>query len=251
MKKIKILLSVFVLIGAFYSGAWFYMAHVLGQKLDQFYYGDAAAMGIKLYGPEPEISGFPFAPKITYLHGFEKDSTYVSFDELIIEGFPIPSLPITMSAPNGAIIEKDGMNMVMDYADLKFITPKSLPKSGYRYHVEKWQKEVGKINITSSKITYKDLSINSKGYLGLDSNLQLDVFLNTKTYDYETLINFFISTGTIKPFVGALTLSGMNGMAKTDEQTGEKFVDLDFVVKKQQVAFGPIKLKNLPPIQWR
>jgi hypothetical protein len=253
MKKVKITLLILVIFSGLYSGAWYYMSHVIDQKITQFYYGDAPMKKITLYGTPPRISGFPFQPKITYNGGLEKDGVKIYFKELIVTGFPIPNLPLTLSFPHGINIKNDNnnANLYFDYADVKVTTPKSVPKSGYEYHIKKWQKEVGQIKVVSSKLSSGDTIINSHGTAGLNDNLQLDLSINTRSFGYEEIINFFVSSGTIKPFVGALTLSGMNGMAQIDEASGKKFVDLDFIIKDQQMSFGPIKIATIPPIQWR
>jgi hypothetical protein len=253
MKTLKIILSIFILLSCVYSGAWFYMAHIINQKLTQFHYGDAPQMGINFYSEIPRVSGFPFEPKIIYRDGFKRDEIFIYFDELVIKGFPIPTRPISVSAPNDFRIKSlDGsINIALDYVDLEFIAPKSLPQSGYEFHIKQWQEEVGKIDVIRYNFASKNLIVNSKGSVGLDDNLQLDVFLNTKTFDYESFINFLVSIGTIQPFVGALSLSGMNSIAQKDKISGEKFVDLDFKIKDQQMSFGPIDITKISPIRWR
>jgi hypothetical protein len=252
MKKLKALLLLILLLVTAYSGAWLYMEYVLNQKITQLY-NDAPSLGINLYGDYPRVTGFPFEPKITYLKGLEKDGVSITFDKLTIEGFPIPSFPLLLSLPKGVEIQdqKNKTTIAMDYVDLELITPKSLPQSDSKMDIEQWQKEIEKIDITRSKITNENFTLNSKGSIGLDNDLQVSMMLSTNIYGYKNIIKSLISTNTIKPFVGALALSGMNSMAQTNPQNGEKFVDLDFIIKNRQMFIGPIRVTKLPAIHWQ
>ncbi len=253
MKTLKIILSIFVLLGAAYSGAWYFMAREINTYVNQYYNINGPAEGILFYGEKPDLSGFPFAPTLTYKDGLEKNNVLVYFDELTLSGFPIPHAPMTIRA-NGNI-KMVNQNIKTDIEaneiNLTFLTPKSFPQNTIKESIAAWQKDVGKIEITDMNFVTDTVNINGKGFVGLDENLQLHSGLKTKTYGYEDAIQFFVDAGTVKPFVGSLTIAGLNSLAQADEATGRQFVELDIAVANRRMYFGPIKIDDLPPITWR
>ncbi len=227
------------------------MAHQINKSIDQFYNVDGPAQGIEFYGSQPNVTGFPFKPTILYEKGIRVQDTYIYFSSISIKAFPIPNLPLNILTPDGANIKYDNHIVALDYIDASFKIPKSLPNSIKKNDIKKWQENVGFIELLESQITKEDLIIKSKGLIGLDNILQLDVTLDLNLQGYESFIQTLVEMDAIKPFVGALTLSGMNGMALTDAKSGQKYVTIDFTIQNQQATLGPIKIGNLPPIQWQ
>jgi hypothetical protein len=253
MKTLKITLSLIVLIALAYCGAWYFMAREISTYVDQYYTVDGPAEGIIFYGDKPVLSGFPFAPTLTYKDGFEKNNVLVYFDELTLSGFPIPYTPMTIKARDNIkmVNQNIKVDIEADKIDLTFLTPPSFPQNTIRENIARWQEQVGKIDITEANFIAGDVNIQGKGFIGLDKNLQLNSGFKTKTYGYEEAIQFFIEAGTVKPLVGSLTIAGLNSLAQVEEGTGKNFVELDIAVANQQMFFGPIKIDDLPPITWR
>lgn len=251
MRTLKFFVGVLIFLCLSYSGAWFFAAHKINTEFDRFYNIDGPAQGIQFYGEQPQVQGFPFKPKIIYSKGLRLQNTDIHFEKVVIKAFPIPSLPLNINFTDGLSIKESNETLSVNYADAEFKIPSSFPKSTRHNDIKNWQEDVGTIKLTDLNIKYQDLILSSKGNLGLDKNLQFDVNINSNVYGYESLIKTLIAMDIIKPFVGALTLSGMNGMALTDEGSGQKYVNIDFNIQDQKAALGPIKLGNLPPINWQ
>lgn len=247
MKKLSLIFIAIIIISAvLYSSAWYYMAGKINQHVTQFYKVNGPIQGISFYGEFPEISGFPFAPRITYKKGFFTKNYTANFDTLVVSGFPIPGQIITANILGKLYIQRKDLqkSIVLKQPMVQLIMPASVPKSSYQHDIQEWQEEVGKIEIIQTLLGYDDFLFKAKGIIGLDRNLQFMANLDTRTYGYESFINFFIYTGTIKPAIGALTLSGLNAVAQTDKTTNQKFVEMNLMVQNQQLSLGPIKLKN-------
>lgn len=251
MKTLKFSLGVLVFLGLAYTGAWFFMAHQINKSIDQFYNIGGPAQSIEFYGSQPNVTGFPFKPTILYEKGIRIQDTDIYFPNILIKAFPIPNLPLNIITPNGATVKYNNHIIALDYIDASFKIPKSLPNSISKNDVQKWQENVGAIALLDSQIIKEDLIIKSKGLVGLNNTLQPDIALNLNLQEYGNFIKTLVEMDIIKPFVGALTLSGMNGMAFTDAKSGQKYVDIDFTIQDQKTALGPIKIGNLPPIQWQ
>jgi hypothetical protein len=228
------------------------MAQRIDDYLTQYYTVDGPAEGIQFYGEKPVVSGFPFAPVVTYKDGFEKDNVLIYFDTLIISGFPIPSLPIMIEASGDIQLVNQNIKekIKADKIDLKFIMPRYFPRSAQKQDIAQWQQDVGTVEIMGADFINSEVNIHGEGLLGLDQNLQLSSHLKTKTYGYESAINFFVGLGTVKPFVGALAISGLNSIALTDPTTYKNYVELTIMVKNRELFFGPIKIDSLPQIEW-
>lgn len=250
---LKKLLIIFVVLGVLYSGAWGYMAYKMGEIITQYYTIDGPAKGIAFYGEAPRISGFPFSPIITYKDGLEKDNVLIYFDTLTLSGFPIPTRSMTLEI-NGDISLVDKNTDIKIDADrfmVKFIVPKSLPASARKSDIANWQKDVGTLTLLDALFATKTVNIEGAGTFGLDDNLQITTDLKTKTFGYDALISFFVETGDINPFVGALTISGLNALAVDDPLTNKKYVELDIIINKSQIYLGPLTLGRAAQIVWR
>ena len=254
MKKITIGFLLMIFFPALaYSGVWFFMQQKMERSINQFYLASGPAMGFKFYGPRPQISGFPGQPVIIYKKGYSVNGLNFSFKEIHAKGFPLPHFPFTLEIADKGVIWKKDLKERIFFNDfsLIFTLPKSFPESSLQYHIEQWQKNIGNLNIKKIDLKTQKTHILATGILGLDQSLQPTCRFDTQVEGYEEAVNFFVSTGALKPLPGALVLSALNAMAQTNPETGEKFAQFDTVIKDQNLSAGPIKIGKIPFIQWR
>jgi len=57
-------------------------------------------------------------------------------------------------------------------------------------------------------------------------------------------------TSEITPMAANIALMVLNGMAQTDEETGQKFVEFDILILNNKLSLGPIKAMKIPKITW-
>ena len=265
MKKIKIILGVFVLLAMAYSGGWLYMAKKINRAIDQFYLVDAPNQGIIFLDERPALTGFPLRPTIEYKGGFETNKYLFEFKKIEITGFPIPNFPVKIEVFGLEARNEDGELLateiilhnkntrkfiILDHAATTFSVPQFAPQSLFRADIEKWKDEVGEIAIKDFMLERFSVKVHGNGTIGLDDNLQIDMNIKTKTRGYEDIIHFFVSHDIMNPLMGSVAMSGFNAIAQTDDESNEKFIELDFTVKNQEISLGSIKLHTLPLIQW-
>ena len=252
MKFLKrVFISILVLC-VLYCGAWMFMAYKTNQSLKQFYTVDAKAAGIEFYGEQPKLSGFPLVPTIIYRDGFRYNDTDFKFNSLSLKGFPIPTRPVTLKMDGNIVITNNATKQALNFdrLHLSMITPTSTPIDTTQAEIAKWQKNVGKMTVHDFLIQSRSIHITGQGYVGLDSNLQPIALLPSKVKGYEEMVSFLIKQKTIKPLVGAIALSALNGMATTDETTNEKRVEFDVKLQNRQLSLGPLNTLRLPPVVW-
>lgn len=235
-----------------YCGFWLYMAQTINAEVNQFYDIDGPESGYEFYGDKPKLSGFPFTPVLSYDKGFSHGDTSIKFDTLTIETFPIFSRLVTLTI-NDIAIQSTSTQQLFEIDEFKttLITPDYFPEELTQRQVSLWQKNVGAIDFKKIAINKNNMLIEASGPIGLDSNLQPSLNLNTKITDYDKLIHFMSAeTSELSPFAASLALTVLNGMATTDETTGRKFVQLDIQIKNRKLIAGPIQTITIPKVTW-
>ena len=80
-----------------------FMAHTFKKEINKFYEIDGPLLGYEFYGDNPDISGFPFKPVITYEKGFARNQMTFKFDKLVISAIPLPAQPLDIKINNLSI----------------------------------------------------------------------------------------------------------------------------------------------------
>lgn len=253
MKKLfRIFVALLVLLPLAYGGSWAVMANQIGKHITQFYDHDFEAMGGRFYGEKPTITGFPFAPVITYRDGVRHDNVDIKFSEARLSGFPLPLMPLTLNIAGDIEITELGSNssLTLDYFKAQVQIPKSFPANNSRAAVTRWQKHNEKIDINLLETAKTGMVFIGNGTIGLDENLQATLNLNTKISGYEKLIAFLVETGELKPFPAALAIGTLNAMAQKDPVTGEASANITIRIQDRNLFAGPINLLKLPRTEW-
>ncbi|HPF78654.1 MAG TPA: DUF2125 domain-containing protein [Alphaproteobacteria bacterium] len=252
MKKILSVFLGLVLALALYCGAWQFMAYKMNQAITDFYTVDAPLKGIKLHGPMPVVTGFPFTPVITYTKGVSTEDFDLQFSSVTLQGFPIPKFPLTINFNQGLLITslQTKYSLPLDALNATIIVPSSLPNSSREADIKTWQASQENIDIENIQAKKSGMDLKAEGTIGLNTQLQPTLNLNSVIEGHEQLISFLVETGELKPLPAAIALSALNAMVKTDEQTGSRQVKLAIKIKDQVLYLGPVRLTTLPPIRW-
>lgn len=236
-----------------YTGGWFFMAYKINQSMGQFYTTDAPALGYKFYGEQPKVYGFPLAPTITYTKGFENKSALVTFDELTVKGFPIPTFSLDLMIRNNLNIQDKNtrQSIDLDFLTARILIPTSLPKSSHQVDIQEWQESVGAIDVKDFTTAKSGMTIKAAGTIGLDTQLQPTLYQDATIKGHEALIEFLVETGALKPLPAALALSALNAMVQENPKTKEREVNLSIKIQDRVLFLGPMRTISLPRVNWR
>lgn len=248
MKIIKYSLIIISALALTYLGSWLHVAHISDKQINQFYTSNKNIMS----GEKPELAGFPLTPVITYDNGIENDDLAIIFNQMSVKGYPIPYLPLKITFPEGIKITEKGNNKQVEFDNvfLNLKNPKKIPASFKENDLKTWQESVEKIEVTEVNISFNGAQITGSGYFGLDDNLQPVINLTTKIQGHQNLVNLLIEAGQIKPFAGALIISGMDALTQIDPDTNQKYVPMAIRMNNQTLKIGPLNLSGLPEIKW-
>ena len=249
MKKLLLFIIVLPLI---YCGIWFYIAHQIKTQAHHLYDVEAPKNGYEFLGDKPKISGFPAKHIITVEKGIQIEGTKIEFEKATIKALPLPNQAIDIDINKISVYDPVQKQLYeIDNISATLIAPKSLPETLTKQELIPWQKDVGKIDIKNIEILKNSMEITAHGSVGLDSDLQADIHLQTKMTDYAQLIHFMTAeTSELSPIAGAIALSVLNGLAKSDPETGKKFVEFDLLIKNNRLTLGPLKSIKVPKIEW-
>lgn len=252
MKLIKLLFVTLITLSLIYIGGWYYLAHELNKGIDKFYNIDGPLLGYEFYGDKPTLSGFPYKPTLTYKKGLARDNIKIQFENLQITAIPLPNQPLDINIDRLSIQDDTTQKIYeIDEFQSTLIIPKYFPSDMTRPQLSAWQKEIGYIDFKSIYIDKNGMITKAQGPIGLDDNLQLTLNLDTQMTKYKNLIHFLTAeTSELNLIQGTLLLSVLNGLAKTDETTGEKIVNFTISIKDRKVYIGPVLTIRIPFITW-
>ena len=252
MKFIKSFFIVIIFLTLVYLSGWLYLAHKTNKEIDMAFEEAQTNETIEFYGEKPKVSGFPAKPSLTYKKGLKYGDMDITFDDFTVTASPLPGQDLdfkfdnlfmrnTLSEQNLEINELSGTIKI----------PKSIPETMTKEHLVPWQKDVGQIYFKDIYINKNSMIARAEGPIGLDENLQPTMLLKSKITDYDKLITFMAKEASeLSPIAAGVARVVLDGMAKTDETTGQKYVEFDILIKDRKLSLGPIKAIKLPKIEW-
>lgn len=253
MKKFVLCLTLFIILGAVYCGAWLWMKKAGEAEIDTLF-AHAAQNNITFLGPKPRIEGFPFIPRVTYTEGIHIRNWQASFSTMTLSGFPVPGLPITLEFPGGVIawIDGDREPVALDHLSITARIPWPLPRSAEESDISTWQAAGGKLHITDSFVRYDGMEMSASGTLSLDEALQPEAVFTSRTKGYAAFIRKMTDAERIKPFAGVALLAALNNFAQPDPDAkdGEMIAELPVTIRDRGVYVGPLLIQELPAIVW-
>lgn len=253
MKKILIILTLIILLGGTYVGAWMFMKKEVDAAIVDAY-ANASRNGIAFMGAMPTLQGFPFVPTITYTDGIRINDTNISFSTMTISGYPVPGLPLTVSFPAGVIGWHEGRTDSIALQDLSITikTPWPLPRTLDETGLTAWRDNGGDIVITDSHIEYESTHTQAEGIITLDGMMQPAATLTARMTGYAALVQSLVESGQLKPFAGIALVAALNNftLPEPDEESGEMIAQLPLTVQNRGLYVGPVLVETFQPIVW-
>ncbi len=253
MKKyVKIILPVVTLtLISVYIGLWLYSAKWFQREIDNLY-ANAQEEGIEFLGEKPKLTNFPFVPQVVYHGGFKFGNTDLLFPQMILRGYPVPYTTLHLNFPLGISLGGivDPKIWSLDQLDARLEIPYHLPPAFTYEDLQTWQQNGGKIDVRKYYLKKDALESNGKGQFALDERLQPIFELESTVEHYDVFIRDQKDKGLIEPFAAAVGTTILNGLAKTEDKTGDRVVHLRASVKNRLLSVGPLQALELPEIAW-
>ncbi len=253
MKKIAIVLTLLVILGAAYCGAWLYMKKIGEAEIDRVF-AQSGQKDFRFTGAKPRIEGFPFVPRLTYTDGVEVRNWQASFSTMTVSGYPIPGMPITIRFPAGVIawMDEDREPVAIENLTLTVKMPWPLPASLSENDMRAWSQNGGELHVTDSLIVYDGLETQADGIFTLDAAMQLKADLMARTKGYASFIQKMTEAERIKPIAGIALLAALNNFAEPDpdSETGEMVAELPVTIRDRGLYVGPVLVEEIPEIVW-
>ena len=251
-KKTKIGLGIFagVLLVAYLS-LWVYSAQWFAKEIDKLY-AQNGEDGVNFLGEKPILVNFPFVPEVYYTRGMRIGNADVMFPEVKLRGYPLPGTALTVEFPQGISLGGivDPTIWQIDSLKTRLTIPFEFPADLSYESLAAWRDGGGAITVQNYELTKGALISDGKGHLFLDDQMQPDLSFESEIRGYQEFISEQQAANLIEPFAGAIGTTILNGLSKTDPETGDSVVHITVTVKNRILSAGPLQALELPPIVW-
>lgn len=250
-KALFFIVSIAGFLAALYIGLWIYSAQWFTKEINHLY-SRAQEDGIEFLGPKPAMTNFPFVPEVYYNGGVRTGNLAILFPEAKLKGYPVPFTTLHLSFPKGVALDGPVNPAIwsLDMLEAELVIPTHLPRSFEYEDLQLWQQAGGQIDIRHYRMTKHTLASEGMGFVSLDSALQPIIEFKSDVRGYETFIRHQTEQQLIEPFPAAIAATVLNGLAKTDEASGEKTVTVNVSVRNRLLSVGPLQALPLPEIVW-
>jgi len=234
-----------------YISLWAYSVQWFNREIDNIY-ANAEKEGVEFLGEKPTLSNFPFVPVVTYTNGIKAGNASVLFPLLVIRGYPIPFTTLSMTFPQGIALNgiADPAIWSLDSLKAELAVPYHLPSAFKAEDLAKWRNTGGKLEVREYALQKGSLLSGGKGLLTLDKDLQPVFYLESTVRGYDAFIAEQKDKNLIDPFAAAVGATILNGLAATDDKSGEKTVTVKVSVENRLLSVGPLQVLDLPRIVW-
>lgn len=123
------------------------------------------------------------------------------------------------------------------------------PGADPRQAAATWRDAGGTIELERMVANWGPLALTADGTLALDGNLQPIGAFTATVRGYNETVDAVVDAGLMTPAQGTATKLWLN--AKAEGDAGDTKVKLPITIQDGFVTMGPVKLAQLPPIQWQ
>src|SRR5690606_38113361 len=102
----------------------------------------------------------------------------------------------------------------LDYLQVKFVVPYSLPAAMTTEDMTAWKNAGGKVDVKHYILRKESLTAEGSGLLSIDDNLQPIFNFESKIVGYDRFIDDQVQTGTIKPLPAAIARGVFASLAR-------------------------------------
>ncbi|MGB0749103.1 MAG: DUF2125 domain-containing protein [Magnetospiraceae bacterium] len=125
-----------------------------------------------------------------------------------------------------------------------------IPPSPTARQLRAWRSVGGSIALEKLDVQYGAVTVDARGNLALDTDLQPQAALTAEIEGFEAILAALQERGALKPQEAAMAQVFLGALAK-EQPDGRKTVRVPIALNQGVLSAGPMKLLRLPPLQWR
>jgi hypothetical protein len=198
------------------------------------------------------IDGFPLFPRLTFSGTYQfKDGTIIQTPALHISGFPFPAQRLNISTVQGLSIRASYWvtDIPIDQLDIKFQIPLRMPHTNLKSDWVSWQQTNDIITIDTLRLQSKEFVLNgTDGLLQINQNLEWDGAITTRLIGTDQFVMSLSEQGMIPPKAALTAQSFLQFLTRTDEVTGERFIQTSLQMRNNTLYIGPVRVASIPPL---
>ncbi|MEM6782008.1 MAG: DUF2125 domain-containing protein [Pseudomonadota bacterium] len=250
-RKLKHYIAVAAFCVFFYVIVWTFIFRGADKRVEAFII-NGERNGLVFDRSVPVVRGFPGPPKVIFSGDIIYNGITIIVPEFKMSGYFLGGTTTKISFPYGFAIAEpfDPALFSVDRLNISIETPSSFPNKMMAKDLSEWRRKVGIININSMRIDKGTLRVNADGHIGLDTNLQPTMKLETKTRGYEDFIALLQRYRLINQQEAALASLSLNGLAKEDPISRDKVLEMPVTLESRKLFLGPLQVGRLPVLRW-
>lgn len=246
-RSIYILFTLIAFAGLGYATFWRVMASEIQKAVIELY-ANAGEDGVEISGPVTPVENFPFRPSLSFSGFIRTTDGTVVIPMLVIRGFPLPGLPVTLSFPQG-LYQEDLEVSKLDELHATFTVPSLLPEMTYE-SVRAWSATGGKIEIRQFRGRKESLKFEGEGVLTVDSSLQPAGKIDLRATGYASFLQWLNENGFIGEKEARIATAVLTGLSTATTESGESAVEANLTLKNRTLSLGPLMIATLPTVVW-
>lgn len=244
-----------LLAGAYCVG-WHLVARNMQANIDYLWQDATNSTDLTIEGQKPRITGFPSPPRFIFKGTIIRHMNGVDFavemPEFVFTGFPLTGMTIYLETPKGfTLSERSTQNgITIEKALLNVTLPYSIPAEPDYEALVEWQKREDPFQINKILIQSSEVLIDGHGTAGLDAELQPDIRIDTRVTGMDALFKRLESDKNVKQGSLSAAKGFLDMVSRTDQETGVRYFDTGFLVQKDGIFIGPMRIGEIPRISW-
>lgn len=152
-------------------------------------------------------------------------------------------LPDGVDSPLGALVARFGVEATL--------SPPMFPDDPIRETLESWRNAGGKMRIEDLDLRWGPLTVEARGRLALDGDLQPAGRLIVRAKGFDQTIQALAALGRIDPNDAVATRLALNFLARPGPDDGVPQITAAVSIHDRVVTAGPRTVARLPRIEWR
>jgi hypothetical protein len=125
----------------------------------------------------------------------------------------------------------------------------AVPSGGpLRERLALWRDAGGTLDVASLEVDWPPLALDADGTVALDEAFRPEAAFSSAITGYGGLLDALVDLGTVSRNEASVAKTMLDVMAKRDEATGERRIEVPVSIQNGTLFVGPIPLMPVPPV---